>query len=44
MEKMIVTDKVREVKKTIRTILDYLESKGIKDGEESMLLQIEIKI
>ena len=40
---IVVTDKVRGNKKAIRTILDYLDSKKIKDGEESMLLQVENK-
>jgi DegV family protein with EDD domain len=40
---MVVTDKVRGSKKAIRIILDYLDSKGIKTGEESMLLHVENK-
>jgi DegV family protein with EDD domain len=40
---LVVTDKVRGNKKAIRTILDYLDSKKIKDGEESILLQVENK-
>lgn len=40
---LVVTDKVRGNKKAIRTILDYLDSKGIKDEEESILLQVENK-
>lgn len=40
---LIVTDKVRGNKKAIRTILDCLDSKGIKDGEESILIQVENK-
>ena len=40
---MVVIDKVRGSKKAIRTILDFLDSKGIKQGEESILLQVENK-
>lgn len=40
---LVVTDKVRGNKKAIRTILDYLDNKGIRDGEESILLQVENK-
>jgi len=40
---IVVTDKVRGNKKAIRTILDCLDSKGIKDGEESILIQAENK-
>lgn len=40
---MVVSDKVRGSKKAIRTILDYLDSKGIKEGEESILIQVENK-
>ncbi|MCH5139153.1 DegV family protein [Clostridiaceae bacterium UIB06] len=40
---LVVTDKVRGNKKAIRTILDYLDSKGVKAGEESILLQVENK-
>lgn len=38
---MVVTDKVRGNKKAIRTILDYIDSMGIKDGEESLIIQVE---
>lgn len=38
---LIVMDKVRGSKKAIRAILDYVDKKGIRDGEESLLLQIE---
>ncbi|KZL90148.1 DegV family protein [Clostridium magnum] len=38
---MVVTDKVRGNKKAIRTILDYMDSMGIKDGEESLIIQVE---
>lgn len=40
---IVVTDKVRGNKKAIRTILDYLDNKGIKEGEESMIIQVENK-
>lgn len=38
-----VIDKVRGSKKSIRFILDYLDRKGIKDGETSILLHVENK-
>lgn len=38
---LIAIDKVRGSKKAIRTILNCLDSKGIKQGEESILLAIE---
>jgi DegV family protein with EDD domain len=38
---MVVLDKVRGSKKSIRFILDYLDKKGIKDGETSILLHVE---
>jgi DegV family protein with EDD domain len=34
-------DKVRGSKKAAKTILDYVDEKGIKEGETSMVLQIE---
>jgi DegV family protein with EDD domain len=40
---VIVRDKVRGSKKVVRTILDYLDKKGIRDNETSMLLDIESK-
>jgi DegV family protein with EDD domain len=40
---VIVRDKVRGSKKAVRTILDYLDKKGIRDNETSMLLDIESK-
>lgn len=38
---VVVKDKVRGSKKAARTILDYIESIGIKDGEPSILLDVE---
>lgn len=38
---MVVKDKVRGSKKAVRTILDYVDSTGIKDGEPSILLDVE---
>lgn len=40
---LIVIDKVRGSKKAIRFILDYLDKKGIKQGETSVLLHVENK-
>ncbi len=40
---LVVKDKVRGSKKAIRVILDYLEEKGIKPGEPSILLHVENK-
>jgi len=40
---LVVTDKVRGNKKAIRTIWDNLDSKGIKEGEESIIVYIESK-
>lgn len=40
---MVVIDKVRGSKKSIRYIMDYVEGKGIKKGELSILLHIENK-
>ena len=38
-----VVDKVRGSKKSIRFILDYIDKKGIKSGETSILLHVENK-
>ena len=40
---MVVIDKVRGSKKSIRYIMDYVEAKGIKRDELSILLHIENK-
>lgn len=40
---IVVRDKVRGSKKAIRTILDYVDKKGIKEGEDSLLLEIKCK-
>ena len=40
---MVVIDKVRGSKKSIRYIMDYIERKGIKEHELSILLHIENK-
>ncbi len=40
---MVVKDKVRGGKKAIRAIMDYLDKKGIKSGEPSVLLHVENK-
>ncbi|ERI89911.1 EDD domain protein, DegV family [Clostridiales bacterium oral taxon 876 str. F0540] len=38
---LVVKDKVRGTKKAIKTILQYIEKCGIKDGEPSIILQAE---
>jgi DegV family protein with EDD domain len=38
---MAVIDKVRGTKKAINTVLDYMESAGIKEGETSFLLYVD---
>lgn len=40
---LVVKDKVRGSKKAIRAILDFLDKKGIKEGETSVLLHVENK-
>lgn len=40
---LIVIDKARGSKKSVRFILDYLDKKGIKEGETSILLHVENK-
>lgn len=40
---LVAKDKVRGSKKAIRFILDYLENKGIKQGEPAVLLHVENK-
>lgn len=40
---MVVIDKVRGSKKAIRAILDYGDKKGIKEGEDVILLEIASK-
>ena len=38
---LAVMDKVRGSKKAAKTILDYVDEKGLKDGETSIVLQVE---
>lgn len=40
---MAVADKVRGSKKAIRKMLDYVDRKGIKSGEETVLLHVDDK-
>lgn len=40
---MVVIDKVRGNKKSIKYILDYIDKKGIKEGEASILVHVENK-
>ncbi|MBC2582071.1 DegV family protein [Clostridium sp. DJ247] len=40
---VIIKNKVRGSKKAIRTILDYIENKGIKENETTALLHVENK-
>lgn len=40
---MAVIDKVRGSKKAVRKITEYIEKKGVKEGETSILLQVEDK-
>lgn len=40
---MAVIDKVRGSKKAVRTIIEHIEEKGVKEGETSILLQVEDK-
>jgi DegV family protein with EDD domain len=40
---LAVMDKVRGSKKAAKTILDYVDEKGLKDGESSIVLQVENK-
>lgn len=38
---MVVIDKVRGSKKAVRAILDYIDKRGMKKGEDTILLEIE---
>jgi DegV family protein with EDD domain len=40
---LAVMDKVRGSKKAAKTILDYVDEKGLKDGVTSIVLQVENK-